>query len=116
MKNRDSDKTDFLNYSFKGKLWKDKGKGAWHFITITKKLSNEIRKAHKDSEEGWGRLKTTATICETTWNTSIWFDTKAGSYLFPVNSTVRKKEKLSDGASIEVHLEFSLDKWMLNKQ
>ncbi|WP_127716754.1 DUF1905 domain-containing protein [Halobacteriovorax sp. HLS] len=115
MNNTNPEKKDIFNFSFKGKLWKDKGKGAWHFITVSKKLSREIRNVHKDSEEGWGRLKTKATIGNTTWKTSIWFDTKADAYLFPVNALTRKKEALVEGSTVEVCLEFSLDKWLMDK-
>lgn len=106
---------DLFNFAFKGKIWKDKGKGAWHFVTLPKRLSKNIRKIHKDSEEGWGRLKTNITVGDTSWKTSIWFDTKADTYLLPVNSKVRKKEKLVEGVSLEFHLEFNLDKWMFDK-
>jgi hypothetical protein len=103
-----------MKYSFSGELWKYKGPGGWCFITIPPALSKKIPGIHSVSEEGWGRLKTLAIVGNSTWKTSIWFDTKCDSYLLPVKSLIRKKEKLEIGAVISVELEFELDKWLLN--
>jgi hypothetical protein len=93
-------------YSLKGKLWKYKGSNGWHFITLPKGLSKDIRKNHGLSEEGWGRLKTTANIGKARWDTAVWFDTKHQSYLLPVKATVRKSEKIEAGSSVAVELLF----------
>lgn len=101
-----------FDYSFRGKLWKYHGKGGWFFVTIPKALSKKIRDVHHDSEEGWGRLKTSATINSTSWNTSIWYDTKIGSYIIPIKSSVRKSELLAEGSLVQIDLVFSLEKWL----
>jgi len=72
------------NHSFRAKLWKYKGLGGWHFISLPKALSNKVRKQYGYSEEGWGRLKTTAKIGKSEWKTSVWYDTKSKGYLLPV--------------------------------
>lgn len=90
------------NCSFKAKMWKHKG--GWHFITIPKLLSKKIRKVQRLNEEGWGRLKATAKIGTTKWETSIWFDLKYEAYLLPVKSDLRKKEKLETGKILTVSL------------
>jgi len=103
-----------FEYSFRGKLWKYRGKGGWFFVTIPKALAKKIRDVHYVSEEGWGRLKTSATINHTRWSTAIWYDTKIGSYIIPVKSSVRKSESLAEGSSVRIDLVFSLDKWLSN--
>ncbi|WP_052600757.1 DUF1905 domain-containing protein [Bacteriovorax sp. Seq25_V] len=103
-----------FRYTFKGKIWKYQGKGGWYFVTIPKALAKKIRDVHYVSEEGWGRLKTSATINTTTWSTSIWYDTKIGSYIIPVKAIVRKSESLTDGSLVKIDLVFSLDKWFSN--
>ncbi len=67
-------------------------------------ISKKIRQQHGDSEEGWGRLRTTAEIGESKWNTSIWFDTKTGVYLLPVKVAVRKQEKIQVDDHLAVRL------------
>lgn len=103
-----------FEYTFKGKIWKYRGKGGWFFVTIPKALAKKIRDVHHVSEEGWGRLKTSATINNTTWNTSIWYDTKIGSYIIPVKAIVRKSESLTEGNLVKIDLIFSLDEWLSN--
>jgi hypothetical protein len=100
-------------FSFKAKLWKYEGPSGWCFVTIPKITAKRIRAIHQSSEEGWGRLKTTATIGSSSWRTSIWFDTKADSYLLPVKVMIRKKENLAIGMSVSCHIELELDRWML---
>lgn len=100
-----------LVYSFKGELWKAKGPGGWHFVTLPSAVSTKIRRVHANSEEGWGRLKTRAKIKRSCWETAIWFDRKANSYMLPVKAVIRKKEKLEVGAYLGVRLEFKSERW-----
>jgi hypothetical protein len=99
-------------FSFKALLWKHEGPAGWCFVTIPKTTAKRIRAQHLSLEEGWGRLKTTARVGDTHWKTSIWFDTKASSYLLPIKTEIRKKEKLAIGESVSVELKFEVDRWM----
>lgn len=99
-----STKAKLKKYSFKGKVWKYKGPAGWYFVTLPKNLSKTIRQKHGLSEEGWGRLKAQASIKSSQWETAIWFDSKAMSYLLPVKAAVRKTAKIADGSSISVTL------------
>jgi hypothetical protein len=83
------------------------GAAAWCFVTVPQTTATKIRKRFRDEEEGWGRLKTTATVKNTSWQTSVWFDTKAQSYLLPVKRSIRQKEKLAIGTLINVELTFT---------
>ncbi len=87
-----------ITYSFSGKIWKSQGKGGWHFVSLPKNTSKEIRTHLQWQEEGWGRMKATASINNIEWQTSIWFDKKSDTYLLPLNAAIRKKAvlKLND--------------------
>jgi len=102
-------------FSFKSKLWKSEGPAGWCFVTIPISSSKEIRDLYKNSEEGWGRLKTTVSIGSSNWKTSVWFDTKFESYLLPVRTSVRKKERLIIGTFVVVTLEFEIDQWLFKR-
>ncbi len=91
-----------INYSFKGKPWRYTGPAGWYFISLPGKLSKEIRSSLKSEERGWGRLKATAKIGNSEWETSIWFDSKMNTYLLPLKSEIRKKEDLKIDKVIEV--------------
>lgn len=96
-------------YVFRGKVWKHNGPAGWHFVTLPLKLSKEIRKYHGLSEEGWGRLKVAATIGECKWQTAIWFDTKAKSYLLPIKAETRREASAKNGSQVQVYLYLVLD-------
>lgn len=73
-------------------------------MTVPKTLAARIRKRHASSEEGWGRLKAVARIGKTKWETAIWFDSKAGSYLLPIKASVRKAEVVDEKTPVRVTL------------
>jgi hypothetical protein len=54
-------------------------------------MSKEIRNYSQNEEEAWGRLKVTAKIGDSKWETAIWFDTKADAYLLPLKPEIQKK-------------------------
>jgi hypothetical protein len=64
-------------------------------------MANEIRKNLKFLEEGWGRLKATAKIGNSEWETAIWFDTKHDTYILPLKAEIRKKEKIGTDKEID---------------
>lgn len=104
-----------FTYTFKSKLWKYQGPAGWYFVTLPKLLSKKIRKIHQNSEEGWGRLKSEATIGKTSWKTSIWFDTKADAYLLPIKAEVRKKESMQEGSQTQITLHINFENWFWDK-
>ncbi len=93
-----------IKYEFSGKMWKSGEQGAWHFITLPKEISKEIREHLKWQEEGWGRMKAIASINDIEWDTAIWFDKKADTYLLPVKADIRKRANLALNQSIDVRI------------
>lgn len=87
-------KSGTIKYSFTAKPWQYTGSGAWYFVSLPKGMSSEIRKNLGSEEEGWGRLKATAVIGGSEWQTAIWFDTKRKTYLLPLKAIIRKKENI----------------------
>lgn len=95
-------KSKGIKYDFAAKPWQHSSPGGWYFISLPKELAKEIRENFKWQEEGWGRLKATAKIKETEWETAIWFDTKMGTYLLPLKAKVREKIQLEVVKKINV--------------
>ena len=91
-------------YSFSGKIWKFRGHAGWHFVTLPKVLCRKIRARYGRAEEGWGRLKATAILGRSKWETAIWYDTKSEAYLLPIKSTIRAKEKIAAESRVRVQL------------
>ena len=74
----------------------------WTFVALSKELSAEIRAHFKYMEEAWGRMKVTAKLGSSEWQTAIWFDTKQDAYLLPLKAKIRKQENVVIGENIQV--------------
>lgn len=55
-------------------------------------------------KRGFGSVRISALIGNTSWQTSIFPDKKSGCYFLPLKADVRKKEKLIDGQTVSVKL------------
>lgn len=92
-----------IEYQFNATIWQySLVKGGWFFVSLPVEISKEIRDNLKWQEEGWGRLKTTAKINCTEWETAIWFDTKLKTYLLPLKAEIRRKEKLKTDKNLSI--------------
>lgn len=93
-----------VEFTFKAKVWIYAGQAAWHFVSVPKKESTRIKALFGGLQRGFGSFPVTVTIGKTSWRTSIFPDSKTGTYLLPVKSDVRKKESLTEGATCTVVL------------
>jgi hypothetical protein len=83
------------------KVWLYPGDmAAWHFVTLTKKIGQEIREKYGKQSRGFGSLPVEVTVGTTTWKTSIFPDKRVGSYLLPLKAKVRKAEDIEAGEMI----------------
>lgn len=83
------------------KVWIYPGDFAnWHFVTLTKKVGQEIKETYGKNVRGFGSLPVEVTIGQATWKTSIFPDKRAGSYLLPLKAQVRKKEDIEAGETV----------------
>jgi hypothetical protein len=93
-----------FKYKMRARVWLYPGPAAWHFVTLPKKQSAEIRALFGKSQHAFGSLPVVATVGKTSWKTSIWVDKKSGAYLLPLKADVRKKE----GISLDQMLDFAV--------
>ena len=97
------DVTPAGEFVFRATLWVHAA-GSWQFITLPKHISAELRAAGAHASRGFGSLRVRVTIGSTTWNTSVFPDSKSGTYLLPVKKAVRIAEQLSIDHSVDVVL------------
>ena len=90
-----------IKYAYTAKIWQHQGQGGWYFVSLPLEFTKEIRENLKWQEEGWGRLKATAKIGNSQWETAIWFDTKRKTYLLPLKADIRKKENIATDIDIK---------------
>lgn len=93
----------------KSKVWRwgaeREGGGAWHFITLDAKSVAAVKKTQEGKKRiGWGSVPVVATVGDTRWKTSIFPDSKSGSYLLPLKASVRKREGVAEGDTVAVSL------------
>ncbi|HEY4516715.1 MAG TPA: DUF1905 domain-containing protein [Candidatus Paceibacterota bacterium] len=69
--------------------------GAWHFVHLDAKKSEEIKRKHGMVKRGFGSIPVMATIGQTTWQTSIFPDKRSGTYLLPLKVKVRQAEGIA---------------------
>ncbi|MCK6616738.1 MAG: DUF1905 domain-containing protein [Cyclobacteriaceae bacterium] len=90
-----------IKYEFTAKTWQYAAPNGWYFVSLPTEISTEIRENLKWQEEGWGRLKATAKIGNSQWETAIWYDTKHKAYLLPLKADIRKRENIKTGKNIK---------------
>ena len=85
---------------------------SWHFLTIDGEAAEAIRatalmrRLEGGQRRGWGSIRVSATIGETSWQTSVFPSKESGGYLLPVKAAVRKAEGLTAGDEIAVRLAY----------
>lgn len=90
-------------YKFEAKLWLYPGdKASWHFITVPKELALVVKKKYGALAKGFGSLPVNVAIGKSKWKTSIFPDSRAGTYFLPIKAKIRKQEDLyvDDVASV----------------
>jgi hypothetical protein len=92
-------------FKFSAPLWLRPSVGNWHYVTVPPETSDDIAQLTAGPRQAFGAVRVTATVGGTTWQTSIFPETKAGTYDLPVKKPVRTKENLNAGDTIEVLLE-----------
>jgi hypothetical protein len=92
-----------MELTFTAPLWLWSGKAAWHFITVPEDHAGMIRMA-VPRRAGFGAVKVKARIGVSQWSTSIFPDSKSGTYLLPIKADVRKREGLGVGDEADVSL------------
>lgn len=95
-------------FQFEGELWRYAGEAAWHFITVPKAISADMRALSAGLRNAFGSLRVVATVGKTQWRTSVFADRKADAFLLPVKADVRRKEKIAHGDKVAVTLEIDL--------
>jgi len=97
-----------MEYSFKAKLWEyrpenpDQKIGLWVFVSVPQKYYEDIKEIASPQRKGFGSVRVEVTIGSSVWKTSIFPDTKSGTYDLPVKKEVRKKEGIEIGNTVPV--------------
>ncbi len=90
-----------MELRFEAELWEHDGQGAWHFVSVPRELSDELRDL--GSSAGFGSIRVEVTVGESVWRTSV-FPSRTGEYVLPVKKPVRRAEGLEAGDLVRAQL------------
>ncbi len=90
-------------FKIKTKVWlypsPPAGGGGWHFVTLDKKVSAQIREKYPR-----GFVKVEAKIGKTKWPTSLFPHKLSMAYLVCIKASVRKAEGIFEGDEITLSI------------
>ncbi len=85
-----------MRYEFSAEVWRYDGPAAWWFVTLPRDLAAGVR-AMRGAPSAWGTVRVQAATGQTRWSTSLFPDSKSGSFLLPVKADVRRREQIAAG-------------------
>lgn len=91
-------------FSFEAELYEWDGPAAWVFAALPADLADVIDEVHGEHSRGFGSLRVEVGIGEVVWRTSIFPDSKAGTFLLPVKKDIRRKAGVDVGDVVEIDL------------
>ena len=91
-------------FEFAAPLWQYPGTDGWHFVSLPAEISSDINDLTAGSRRGFGSVRVAVTVGATSWQTSVFPDSKTGAYLLPVKKAVRAAEHLKAGDQVQAKL------------
>ncbi len=97
-----------MTWRFRAELWRHHGDAAWHFVTLPFAVADDIAElVDGRTARGFGSVRVHVRVGATAWDTSVFPDSKARSYVLPVKKSVRTAERLDDGSAVTVELDLA---------
>jgi hypothetical protein len=93
---------------FSGNLWEYQGEAPWHFITLPEEDSDDILERVPE-RRAFGSVRVSVAIGGSRWQTSLFPDKAAGSFVLPVKREIREREGLSPGDTTDVELRLAVE-------
>ena len=83
-------------------------KGSWHFVKLSRDLSEEIKFLAYEAKHAWGSVRVAASLKGVSWVTSLFPDKREGIYLLPIKHQVCLRANIAPGDLLLVRLEFGV--------
>jgi hypothetical protein len=91
-------------HRFTARLWRWEGAAAWYFVSLPHDVSDEIADMVEGRTGGFGSVRVDVVVGSSRWSTSVFPDSREGTYLLPVKKAVRRAEDLDEGDDVDVQL------------
>jgi hypothetical protein len=95
-----------MTFEFSAPLWLH-AEGSWYFVSVPAEISDDIAERTAGLRGGFGSVRVTVAVGDTTWQTSVFPDKKTGTFVLPVKKSVRTAEDLEAGDDVQVGLEIA---------
>lgn len=92
-----------MAYTFTAELWRWKGDAAWHFVSLPADIADDLED-QAGQRAGFGSIRVVVEIGSTTWRTSVFPDSKQGTFILPIKRAVRESEGLAEGDRVRIRL------------
>ena len=86
--------------------WDARDDSSWVFVTLPADLAEDIRDMELP-RKGFGSVKVRVRCGSSEWRTSVFPDSRSGSYVLPLKKAVRTKEKLALGATADFEIDIA---------
>lgn len=96
------------SFRFTSELWLAQAEAAWVFVTVPASISDEIAET-VTTPAGFGSVRVSVTIGTTRWDTSVFPDSRRGTYILPIKKQVRATESIDVGDEVEVDLKLLVE-------
>ena len=89
-------------FFFTAKVWEWDGTQAWHFVSLPKDLADLLKESFGHNARGFKSLRVEVKVSDEIWRTSIFPDSKRGTYLLPFKKDVRNRLDVGVGSRVKV--------------
>lgn len=96
-----------LDIAFSGEVFTWRGPSPYYYVAVPEPESAEIKDASALLTYGWGVIPAEVCVGRTVWRTSLF--PKDDRYLVPLKDAVRRAERMTEGAVIDVRLALGRD-------
>mgnify|MGYP000871801341 CR=1 FL=1 len=92
-----------MRYEFDAVLWQWQARtDSWTFVSLPAAVADEVLDLAGPVTRGFGSVRVEVTVGRTTWRTSIFPDSKAGTYVLPIKKAVRRAEGLEADGTVRL--------------
>lgn len=97
-----------MDHAFTAELWRWPGDAAWHFVSLPVDVADDLED-EAGERRGFGSIRVEVEVGSSRWRTSVFPDSKRGTFILPMKRAVRDREGLTDGDPARVRLRAVLD-------
>ena len=98
-----------MRYVFEAELWQWQARtDGWTFVSLPPGTFEEIRELAGVQPRGFGSVRVSVRLGGSRWSTSIFPDTKSGTFVLPIKKAVKVAEGIDHGDVVTVELDLQL--------